>query len=33
MVAFDCCREDYEGAKARAIKSQQVHKDEIEKET
>ena len=32
MVVFDCCREDYEGAKQRAIESQQKNQEEIKKE-
>ena len=29
MAVFDCCREEYEGAKARAIESQEKFKEEI----
>ena len=29
MVVFDCCREDYHGAKIRAIESQSKNKEEI----
>ena len=32
MVVFDCCREDYHGAKNRAIESQQQNQEEIKKE-
>ena len=32
MVVFDCCREDFEGAKNRAIKSQQENQEEIQEE-
>ena len=32
MVVFDCCREDYQGAKERAMKSQREHEEEIKQE-
>ena len=32
MVVFDCCREDYQGAKERALKSQKEHEEEIKQE-